>query len=641
MAMLRKDSRSQASEKLSSSKPQPQGCGKTLMHRFIVYVSPTFPSFRLITYILAAMDGSRKPSVLIETSVELIKQVEDLIQNLDLIAGFPWEISSLDKDHWMVIDKFLQAGFGVCVASLEMSHQIVEHFSSPGRAISEDNPRSTLDIRVTDDMMSMATAFNSALLELHEGGRPHIWHTAVCKLAHVVDQLPFNVNPTSDERYRIRSSCPLQTATSLINASHSLDKSWRIAILPGNSDILESVREELVNIFREHTIRVQASASELRKYCWGVVSSPASLDGLSTRNLWNGEEEYSPDAQYAVGLLESYLSNPPWRYHSLDDLFDADAIYGLNHIQSSPLIVLIHDTPSKISSVASMYLRFLDQMRVSCSSMLEIENRLHHIQTAGCYDLLQDPASTLGFMVLHREIIQSAVEEARATAGSLLSYLDELRQHPDIKCQGVPDGSQGAQSIPVLTKQLLAHTIGFSLGEIPCTKCIFDTLYDHCELILGEVLGESQLFWVTSLPAQTGTRNLFPVVRMLVKEPRKRRIDFFKRLLDEDFPPVAISHSSDIQDQVIVWSYLVSRVHMHTNKHFVSAISSWRVWHWRPCKAKEQAEFAENSRKSRMRYERAKMGLKDENVGFSVKDLMQFGAQSRKGRGKDEPDWSF
>ncbi|KAF5347638.1 hypothetical protein D9756_010714 [Leucocoprinus leucothites] len=573
------------------------------------------------------MDGSRKPSVLIEASGELIKQVDDLIQKLDSIVRVPWEISSPDKDHWIVIDKFLQAGFGVCVASLQMSHQILEYFSSPGRAVSEDNPRSTLDIGVVDDMMSMATAFNSALLELHEGR----------------ETLDISQKAES-RRHLIGSSCPLQTATSLINASHSLDKSWRIALIVGNSNIRESTREELINIFREHAIRVQASASELRKYCWGVVSSPASLDGLFTRNLWNGEEEYSPDAQYAVGLLESYLSNPPWRYHSLHCLFGAfgaDAIYGLNHIQSSPLIVPIHDTPSKISSVASIYLRFLDQMRISCSSMLEIENRLHHIQTAGCYELLQDPASMLGCMVLDREIIQSAIEEARATAGSLLSYLAELQQHPDIKCQGVPDGLQGVQSIPVPTKQLLSHTIGFSLGEIPCIKCIIDTLYDHCELILGEVLGEDQLSWVTSLPTRTGTRNLLPVVRMLVKEPRKRRIDFFKRLLDEDFPPVAISHSSDIQDQVTVWSYLISRVHMYTGEGFLSAISSWRVWQWRPCKAKEQAEFAENSRKSRMRYERLKKGLKDENLGFPVKDLMQFGVQSRKGRGKDKPDWSF
>ncbi|KAF5344312.1 hypothetical protein D9756_011318 [Leucocoprinus leucothites] len=588
------------------------------------------------------MDESRKPSTLIEASGELIEQVDDLIQKLDSIAGVPWEISSPHKEHWIVIDKVLQAGFGVCVASFEMSHQIVEYFSSPGQAVSEDNPWSTLDMRVTDDMMSMATAFNSALLELHEGGRLDMSQNA------------------ERHQYWIRSSYPLQTATSLINTSHLLDKNWRIALLAGNSNILESAREELVNIFREHTIRVQASASELRKYCSGAVRSPSSLDGLSTRNLWNAEEEYSPNAQYAIGLLESYLSNLPWdrrnhyfnSYHSLHTLFGADAIYGLNHIQSLPLTVLIHDTPSKISSVASMYLRLLDQMRAPCSSMLEIEKRLYHIQTAGCYELLQDPASTLDFMVLHREVIHSATEEAWATAGSLLSYLEELQQHPDIKCQDVPDRLQGAQSVPVPTKQLLTHTTGFSLGEIPCTKCIVDALYDHCELILGKVLGESQLFWVTSLPARTGTRNLFPVVRMLVKEPRKTRIDSFQRLLDEHFPPVAIfppssseppapDANSDIQDQVDVWSYLVSRADVPLPPAKFSASSSRKVWQWRPCKAKEQAEFAENSRKSRMRYERAKKGLKDENLSFSAKDLMQFGAQSRKGRGKDKPDWTF
>ncbi|KAF5344318.1 hypothetical protein D9756_011316 [Leucocoprinus leucothites] len=557
--------------------------------------------------------------------VELIKQVEDLIQKLDsnlsMIAGVPWEISSPYKDHWIVIDKFMQAGFEVCVAFLLMSRRIVEYFSSPGRAISEDNPRSTSDIGVIDDMMSMATAFNSALLELHEDDTT---------LADISDSPLIQAGFYRDS---IRSSCPLETATSLVNAVCSLDESWRLALLPGNSDVLDSAREELVNVFREHTIRVRVSANDLWEYSQGAERSSSNPNDNFLKNLWHGDEAYLPDAQHAVDLLESYLNNPPWNffYRLVDCLLGADAIYGLNHIQSSSLTVLIHDTPCKINTVASNYLRLLEQMRVAFSSTLVIEKGLRCIQTAGCYQLLQDPALTLSFMTQEQETIRSATHEARATVDSLLSFLKELQQCPDIKCQG--DNSDTVQD------------------DIPCTKCIINTLYDHFESILRDVLGEKRLSWVKFKSTRTGMANLFPVVKKLVDEPRNDRIDVFEELLDELFPPVAISQPSssespapnttrDFQDQVTVWSCLVSRAHEPISIQRRTASSSRKVWQWRPCKAKKQAEFARDSRESRMRFEREKNGLKVD-AASSVTGFVQAGARGHKGIGGDQLDWTF
>ncbi|KAF5344313.1 hypothetical protein D9756_011319 [Leucocoprinus leucothites] len=402
-------------------------------------MSSTRPPFRLITYTLATMDGSGNLNVLVTTSVELVRQVEDLIQKLESLTVFPWDVSPPHKENWIVLDKFLHAGFQVCVASLQMSHQILKYLSSTTQADVEDNPRAMSTLGAIVGMVSVARVFNRALLEVKLESPPDqrgLWRVnPLSENSGLSDGEWWGIvtrEPVKAQEYwdGFENAYPPQAATSLVNAAYSFDDNWRLALSSENTDILDSAKEQIINLFREHAVRVQIYANELRKYYQDTVHTPAIF------KLWNSEVEYSPGSQLAVVLLESYLSNPPWNldYRFREYLFGPNVIHGLNHIRSCSLTdapantcvrVLIRDTPYKMNTIALIYMRFLEQMRVSFLSTLAIEKKLGYMQTAGCYQLLQDPALTLSSMVQNQEIIRNATTEARATVGSLLSFLQE------------------------------------------------------------------------------------------------------------------------------------------------------------------------------------------------------------------------
>ncbi|KAF5347632.1 hypothetical protein D9756_010718 [Leucocoprinus leucothites] len=148
-----------------------------------------------------------------------------------------------------------------------MSHQIVEYFTSAGQATSEDDSGSMSGIRMIDRMMSMATAFNSALIELHTDYATSV-DISIAQPEEIMEHfgaedqftqkiIPLSVDSDFTPEYRVGFKFdPQQMSISLVNAAHSLDDSWRLALSTANPDIPDSVREGIITVFREHSIRV-------------------------------------------------------------------------------------------------------------------------------------------------------------------------------------------------------------------------------------------------------------------------------------------------------------------------------------------------------------------------------------------------
>ncbi|KAF5344315.1 hypothetical protein D9756_011313 [Leucocoprinus leucothites] len=153
-----------------------------------------------------------------------------------------------------------------------MSHQIVEYLSPSTGAVLEGSYRKTSGLRAIEGMISMATVFNSVLVEL-----PVDYVTSVDSS---IAQLKRPLGPLGTEKYRaeLRSASPQQIGISLVNAARLLNDSWRFALSATNLDILDSARDKIISLFREHSIQVQVYANKLREYYQDTTHAPAIND---------------------------------------------------------------------------------------------------------------------------------------------------------------------------------------------------------------------------------------------------------------------------------------------------------------------------------------------------------------------------